>query len=365
MKHVQILAVVVLLILAGCGGSVQDTTSTSSATTTATTTESTTTTATTTTTTEETTSTPTTTTERPPNNPWASETVRVGVHNIANRSRDITPLVNETIAYWNNHSEYADYNVTFVSAPYQRDVDVIVEFVYQIPECGRNDDEHTTVGCASLLEQYHTANQPEYVQVVAGYTNESTKTILRHEFGHLLGIEHGEEPMPTMKALSKHTYLSQPNATARALPWQNETLSVYIDMENQSYRQTAREQVEYALSYYEAGADGHVPSNVSFVVTENASAADIVVSSPTAVTCGGGRDPEASCGWVWGYDTDTDDALEYYSLAKIRVGHQIDAKAVGWHVGYWLADAFGLSADELPPPFVDADYEDRRSEWWE
>ena len=43
----------------------------------------------------------------------------------------------------------------------------------------------------------------------------------------------------------------------------------------------------------------------------------------------------------------------------------LDTDAVGWHVGYWLAYAFGAEADaDKPPPFRDASYRERRGEWW-
>lgn len=362
MSRVQILAVALLVILAGCGGSVQDTTTTTTSTTTATTA---TTPASTTTRTTTTTTTRTPTTTPAPDNPWEADTVTVAVDDSLNQSRDISPLVNETLAYWNEHANtYGDYAVEFQYTTDTLRADIVVELVTEIPECGP-EQENKTVGCAPLLETGTTAAAQETVEVVAGYTDETTRQILKHEFGHVLGIEHDEEPMPTMRSWTDTTYLEKPNATERALPWENNTLSVYLSTENRTYTSTVTEQVEHALSYYERGADGHVPENVSFVMTENESAADITVSFPTAVTCGDTRSTSGSCGWLWGYDTDTDDAFEYYYRAEIRVAHQTDAEAVGWHVGAWLADAFGLtSEEELPPPFVDPDYDTVYGEWW-
>lgn len=364
-----------LVVLAGCSGVVQETEPTTTETvtagsdtvaeTTASATEAGTTTVTATTAEIPQTTESPRTTESAPDNPWSEEEVTVAVVNRANRSRNVTPLVNRTLAYWNEHAdEHGDYDVTFALSENDRSADVVVEYVVSIPECGVSDNE-TTVGCAPLLTAHSTASGEETVEVVAGYSNDSTVEILKHEFGHLLGIEHGEEPMPTMEALSRHTYLSQSDASERELPWRNATLTVAVDMENMTYRQTAREQVRHALEYYEDGADGAVPENVSFVTVDDASEADIAVSSPTAVTCGQSRDTEASCGRTWGYDTDTDDALEYYSRAEITVAHQAEVDLVGWYVGYWLGYAFGLDEDELPEPFVDADYETASGEWWE
>lgn len=353
-----------LVVLAGCAGVVQEETptptTTSAVETTTSATEA------TAATTEVGETTEGTTTEAPPENPWRSETVTVAVRNGVNQSRDVTPLVDETLAYWNEHAdEYGDYSVEFVSTPNARGADVTVELVPRISECGDHDAE-STVGCAALLESGTVADRPERVAVVAGYTNDSTREILRHEFGHLLGIEHGEEPMPTMKALSKHTYLSQPDATSRTLPWRSSDLSVYVDGRNWTTleRRHAREQVEHALQYYEDGAEGHVPANVTFELTENESAANVVISWPDSLPCTSRGDHSGSCGNIWGYSTDADEALEYYSTLSIRLG-RVDHEAIGWHVGYWLASGFGLTDDELPPPWVDPDYETSHGEWWE
>jgi hypothetical protein len=66
-----------------------------------------------------------------------------------------------------------------------------------------------------------------------------------------------------------------------------------------------------------------------------------------------------------GPDPDGDGASERYSQFTVTVVG-VGTDAVGWHVGYWLAAAFGLEDDaEKPPPFRDASYQERRSEWWE
>jgi len=375
MVNVRSVAVVVLVLLAGCSSTLQETTTTGT-TQDATTIPDTTTSPAETETIRTTTATPNTTTattvpttdgEQAVENPWGKQTVTVAVRNEVNQSRTLDPLVDQTLAYWNDEgSEYANYNVTFVRATDGRDPDIVVELVGQITEC-EDEDTDSTVGCAPLLDQQDVPEDPARVEVVAGYSNESTETILRHEFGHVLGIEHGEEPMPTMKAISSFRYLSQPDLADRAVPWQNSTLAVHVDVSTLPGhdREDAREQVRHALEYYESGADGAVPSNVSFQRTSNRSAADVRISFPDdAFDCGDERLREGSCGYSWVYDTDTDDAPEYFADYEIRV-RGLDTDAIGWHVGYWLSDAMGLGEDGRPAPFVDADYDDRRDEWWE
>lgn len=371
MMNLRAVALLALVLLAGCGSNVSDTptstvTTTVESTPSVTTAERTTTITTENPTTTETTAT-TTTADSKPENPWGEQNVTVAIWNRANPDRSIGPLVNETLAYWNEHaSEYGDYDVTFVSRPNRRDADIAVEYVTNIDECGY-DSTDDTVGCAPVLDKYDTADRLERVRVVAGYSNNSTVQILKHEFGHVLGIDHGEEPMPTMQEIGQFRYLSQPDIADRPVPWFNSTLSVYADFETLPGhdRDDAREQVNHALDYYESGADGAVPRNVSFVWTSNESAADVRIRFPDdPFDCGGEHMREGSCGSSWAYNTDTDDAYEYYSEYLIRL-RGLDMDVVGWHVGYWLADAMGLVEDELPDPFVDAGHDDRRSDWWE
>lgn len=365
----RVVAVIGLVLLAGCsGGSLQETTPTSETTTAPA--ETTTTTSTTTTTTEKTTTATTKTTTEKENvaNPWGKQNVTVAVWNSVNQSRDVTPLVNRTLDYWNGDaSEYGRYNVTFVPTMSIQDADILVKFVGQIAECGYDVDLDSTVGCAPIYDEYSTPAHPVEIEVVAGYSDESTTQILKHEFGHVLGIEHGEEPLPLMEPTSHHEYLSQTDLGDRAVPWRNDTLSVHVDVSTLPGhdRDDAREQIRHALDYYESGADGAVPDNVSFVQTSNRPAADVQIRFPDdPFDCAGERVRDGSCGSSWIYDTDTDDAPEYFASYEIRV-RGIDPDAIGWHVGYWLSEAMGLSEDELPEPFVDADYDDRRDEWWE
>ena len=97
-------------------------------------------------------------------------------------------------------------------------------------------------------------------------------------------------------------------------------------------------------------------------VRRSRSTADVVVRSVETSPCGEGA---ASCGATTGPDPDGDGAIETYSRLRISLV-DLDTDAVAWHVGYWLAYGFGAEDDaEKPPPFRDASYEDRRSEWWE
>ncbi|UPV73601.1 hypothetical protein M0R89_13765 [Halorussus limi] len=363
----RVVAVVGLVLLAGCSGAVQETTPTSTTRDTTSSVDPTTTTKSLPTTSATTPEETTTSQEKEVENPWGEQNVTVAVWNTVNQSRNVKPLVNQTLTYWNgNGSQYAEYNVTFVPTTNVYEADITVRLVAGISECG-GGDTNSTVGCAPVLDAWETPTDSVEVRVVAGYSNESTRRILKHEFGHVVGLEHGEEPMPTMQAIAEHTYLSQADIADRAVPWRNSTLSVYVDVSALPGhdREDARTQIRHALDYYESGAEGSVPSNVSFVTTSNRSAADVRISfADDPFDCGGERVREGSCGLSWVYDTDTDGAPEYFADYEIKL-RDLNVDAIGWHVGYWLADAMGLSGDELPEPFVDSGDGERQSDWWE
>lgn len=97
-------------------------------------------------------------------------------------------------------------------------------------------------------------------------------------------------------------------------------------------------------------------------MTESNQTANISIAA-SRNPCGDGD--AGSCGLVYGSDPDGDRALEFYNRQEILL-KDIDIDAMGWHVGYWLGFSIASADDrsELPKPFQDADYDDRR-DWHE
>ena len=294
-----------------------------------------------------------------PDNPWGEPTLTVAIEKPSNDSRNYEPLVAEALAFWEHASEtYAGYNIEYDLEPNASNPDLVVAFVDSIHEC---NDVSRAAGCAPYVTGPGVIDRPERVEILRGFTNRSTLLVLKHELGHTLGLDHDDEPQSVMTNRSTLIMLAQPNATERAFAWGDADFTVYLDTENVSNPEAVREQVDHALSYYERGANGTVPENVTFAYTENRSAADVVVSFPADLPC---AEDGGSCGSRHGLNTDTDDALERFDRLAITL-KDIDEEAVGWHVGYWLG--FGLGFDEpeeWPPAFRNATYDGRRSEWW-
>jgi hypothetical protein len=289
--------------------------------------------------------------------PWGAEPVVVGV--AGPTGRDVVPLVRRAAAYWEaNAGRYAGYPVDYAVRPEATNPDVVVQFRDEIEGCERT--KHTA-GCAPYITHAGQIDRPVTVEVKTGLSDESTVRVLEHEFGHTLGLGHDDEPRDIMRTGVVLTTLPQPNATERGFAWTDGDFTVYVDVAAAPDPDAAREQVGRALDYYERGAPG-VPNDLTFRAVDDPDDAELVIRYVDRSACTSGS---GSCGSSRGPDPDGDGASERYSRFTVTVVG-VDTDAVGWHVGYWLAAAFGLEGDtEKPPPFRDASYEERRSEWWE
>jgi len=362
--------VVLSVLLAGCStGVLQPGQPTASATTTnptttamATATTGATTTGTTTQTTPAGTTTATPTTARPPDNQWGHNPVTIAVYDYANTEQNVTPLVSQAIAYWNNHSEvYAGVNVAFALVPNDTNPDIRLSLIDRIPRCGNRT--HELLGCADLNPPDRTPHTPSLVRIRAGYSDRTTLHTIKHELGHVLGLTHQDRPQPLMNSTDPNaTTLPQPNATDVPLPWLDRNITVFVDTSHAVANHEP--QVEHALQYFEDGADGTLAVTSRFHVVANESRADIVIRIYADAQQTSWLDSSGSTTRVYGDDVDGDGALEYYTNATIVVAG-IDNDASGWHVAYWLAYDLGYTRAERPPVLQpDATYRQRRSNWW-
>lgn len=299
--------------------------------------------------------------EQPVNrDPWPQPgNITVGV-NQSLTERNMTPLVEQAISYWEQVNRSSkNYTADFTVAADAAAPDIVVAFQHEVDTCGVEvaDD---IVGCAPTLDTQSRVYETETIEIETGYTNESTLNTLKHEFGHVYGRLHGQSPMPLMNATFDTVHLPVTDATEAAYPWQSTNLTVAVDGDLTNIED---DQVSAALSYFEAGAGGLLAAETpTFTRIQDQSAADIVITvADDDFACGDDLDG-GSCGEVYGYSTDADDALEYYSAATITLA-DIDEDNVAWHVGRWLSYAFGATADEYPEP-LDNEHDDRDSVWW-
>ncbi|ELZ79755.1 Matrixin [Haloferax larsenii JCM 13917] len=290
--------------------------------------------------------------------PWGSEPVVVAVEG-PNDDRDYASFVREAAAYWEtNDARYLGYEVDFEVVADAENPDIIVQFSGTVPDCGGQAD---AVGCAPYITDSRQIDRPETIYVKTGFSDDSTVEIVAHEFGHSLGLVHGDEPEELMNASGILYTLPLTDAIEKSFPWDDPNFTVHIDDSNAKDPEKAREQVQHALDYYEAGAPG-MPDNISFTFVDDPEDAEIRVSFSDSSPC---REGAASCSSVSGFDPDGDEALETYNHFRV-VLVDLDTEAVGWHTGYWMAHFFGAEDDaDKPDPFRNASYYDRRDEWWE
>lgn len=215
------LAIALVVVLAGClstGGpttSTQNPTATQTVTATATPTEELTPTATATSTPARTptatptetpteTATPTATPEPTPDadNPWGTHTITVSLHPEGTQYSRFKRAVREAVAYWNEHDdEYGSYQIQFNYVGEDvEDPDLKIVLKDDVTWCGSENPRW--VGCAPFIDDSVRVPADYTVNVtVESYSDYCyTYTTAKHELGHVLGIEHGEEPMPTMAA---------------------------------------------------------------------------------------------------------------------------------------------------------------------
>lgn len=264
-------------------------------------------------------------------NPWRKAPIVIGLNRSADPERNYTSSVIRAVAYWNeNAAGQTAWDPAFVVAPDHGSPDIEIRFVDEIPSCGAVSDG-ITIGCAPLLEADAAVDGTVVVRVNAGLTNDSTYRVVRHELGHVLGLDHDEGPGDVMAPYDR-VY--------------DRIVRVHLAFETSAtheHRDTRR-QVGYALDYYADGAEGHVREEVEFAVIEDREAADIHIEVNRR-----GDDSRFN---------GTADGQARIELNGIGVDRR------GWHVGYWLGFYLGAAdVSELPPPFDEPD-SDPRENWW-
>ena len=284
--------------------------------------------------------------------PFADETVTVAVDG-TDRER---ALAADGLAYWEgNATEYAGFDVAFrVLAPGATPAsrpDVRMRFVETVSACG---DAEFPAGCAPRLDAATGVDRPAPVEIRRGLANDSTRLVVRHEAGHLLGLRHTDRPRDVMAHESDLATLPQPDATERANPWNDSTLTVALAGDGDS---GYRAELDYALDYVREGADGAVPATVSVRVVADPETADVTVRPVSADDC---TAEAGSCLFLEGTDPDGDGAIESYTSAEIRlVG--LDTDAASWHIASQLVDTFHTA--ESPDRLDEADARERRGDW--
>lgn len=292
--------------------------------------------------------------------PWDEAVLTVDVRNPAAPERNVTPAVVEALDYWAANAGYGDYVVEFRVAPGAPDPDLVVWYNESI-HCPAHDD---AIGCAPLLDSDSRIDRPVDVQVRYDPVDNrrQVRNTVIHEVGHVLGLDHCDEPYWVMASACDTTIPDAPDAADREVAFRERNLTVYLDEEglDDDERAETREQVARAVTYLSNRTDGEFPT-VSLRYVEDRFDADAVVTFPDPTDCGDGA---VTCFSTRGRDFDGDGRIEYHTGGTVRIDAGSDVEARGWYAGWALSKL--ISPRNPPDVFADdTSYRERRSRWWE
>ncbi|MFB6152718.1 MAG: hypothetical protein ABEJ27_00555 [Halodesulfurarchaeum sp.] len=292
-------------------------------------------------------------------NPWGTRTVTVGVRRVGGPvTRAHVEAVRSAAAYWNDRAtKLTPYRVVFVVEPAAKRVDVLVRFVPYIEQCGAGNGS-ITIGCAPQYERGGSANVPTVVRIREGRPTDSLADTIQHEFGHLLGLEHGEGPMPLMDDRTEpSTPTALRNASDRAYPWHEAVLTVAVAAHRGYDPAALRAHVAEALAYYQHISARWPARTVSFRLVETSRSADIVLRFTPANACDIG---DGYCWSIFGENLDRDPAIEYYTGFEATFAG-LQERYASWYAGRMVGYALGAENEsQLPDVFEDPEHAGNR-----
>lgn len=283
--------------------------------------------------------------ESTPNNPWGKNKVIVGFKNANESSLDLESQTSSAIQYWeNNGSQYADYQVDFVLEPQADNPDLVVEFTDGIVFCGSDVELSVYYGCAPLISgDDRVRNEDMEIDATMGPRN--LQLTLRHEFGHVLGLNHSSQPYRYMSDTVNRSGVT--DAANRSYPWyQHGNVSVAADESNLSVESgSPGKTVRDVVTFYQQNPQ-YLPDNYSLDYVDRAEQADIVLSEePIGFSFYIDSGSQAT---FHGMNLDRDSQHEYYTYVWIQMGSSYNLK---YHTGYWIGRLLGNSQSELPERF--------------
>lgn len=292
-----------------------------------------------------------------PDNPYGSQTLEVYLQDASSNEIDRHEELNETFEYWEeNGEEYLGYPVEFEYSDFKDQANIVVSLKDGIRNCGSGLSPHdsNTLGCSPVVtESSHTDDVA--VQIDNSYTSNDTKELLKHEFGHALGLDHDDEPVDVMDSHQVVTPLE-------------ETLRYSVSIDSEYDETEVREQIDGAIGFINDGSNKTMITDLELKEVDDRSTSFIHISvSADRDACDG----NVTCiedNYECSQDlrcVKLDDDGELNDTPYVVTSSSVATDYVGYAVAFELHRIFYRHAYLTEFPYeLDNKSVDKGSQWW-
>lgn len=131
-----------------------------------------------------------------PRHPFADTEVAVTVIDASSTAYDVHEITRESLAYWEEHApQYAGFDVTFQLV--DDDAAITLKYLDEPRECGAYVSS-AILGCAPLIRAGDRVTSADAWIVAGQRPRGRIVTTTKHELGHILGLDHDDEPASIM-----------------------------------------------------------------------------------------------------------------------------------------------------------------------